>query len=118
MLFFISLLEIFQEEFRKRRLALDNALREEVQREAALLARVEKEKEAKCELARRSDKQDQRQMYGIHDFPQFGKFSTSGFSIFVLIRTLSSLPFHTMFSVHIEMENVKMRPRIFVCLPG
>lgn len=57
------LLEASQEEFRKRRLTLDNALREELQREAALLARVENEKEAKCELARRSDKQDQRQMY-------------------------------------------------------
>jgi nucleoporin GLE1 len=59
-------LKTFQEEFRKRRLTLDNALKEEVQREAALLARVEKEKEAKCELARRSDKQDQRQMYVIY----------------------------------------------------
>lgn len=56
-----------QEEFRKRRLLLDNALREEVQREAALLARVEKEKEAKCELARRSDKQDQRQIAELRD---------------------------------------------------
>jgi hypothetical protein len=63
---FIILLKTFQEEFRKRRLTLDNALKEEVQREAALLARVEKEKEAKCELARRSDKQDQRQMYVIY----------------------------------------------------
>ncbi|KAG0611095.1 hypothetical protein M758_7G115100 [Ceratodon purpureus] len=56
-----------QEEFRKRRFALDNALKEEVQREAALLARVEKEKEAKCELARRSDKQDQRQIAELRD---------------------------------------------------
>lgn len=63
---FIILLETFQEEFRKRRLTLDNAFREEVRREATLLARVEREKEAKCELARRSDKQDQRQMYVIY----------------------------------------------------
>lgn len=56
-----------QEEFRKRRLILDNALREEVQREAAVLARVENDKEAKCELARRSDKQDQRQIAELRD---------------------------------------------------
>lgn len=57
-----------QEEFRKRRLTLDNALREEVQREAVLLTHVENDKEAKCELARRLDKQDQRQMYDIQFF--------------------------------------------------
>lgn len=49
-----------QVEFRKRQANLDNALREEAQREAALLARVEREKEAKRDLARRTDKQDQR----------------------------------------------------------
>jgi hypothetical protein len=51
-----------QEEFRKRRLSLDRVLREEIVREAAVLTLVEKDKEAKCELARRSDKQDQRMM--------------------------------------------------------
>jgi nucleoporin GLE1 len=51
-----------QEEFQKRRLSLDRVLREEIVREAAVLTLVEKDKEAKCELARRSDKQDQRMM--------------------------------------------------------
>ncbi|CAM6044640.1 unnamed protein product [Sphagnum compactum] len=56
-----------QEEFRKRRLSLDRVLREEIVREAAVLTLVEKDKEAKCELARRSDKQDQRMIAEARD---------------------------------------------------
>ncbi|CAK9256001.1 unnamed protein product [Sphagnum jensenii] len=56
-----------QEEFRKRRLSLNRVLREEIVREAAVLTLVEKDKEAKCELARRSDKQDQRMIAEARD---------------------------------------------------
>lgn len=88
-------------------MTLENALREEMQREVASLAQVEKDKEAKCELARRSDMQDQRQMYSTRTFVKSLFWITCLdpsllFLCLALHSTSPSLPFLCLIDVFVE----------------